>query len=452
MEEGDVALVRLFGEQAIQEMDRVIRFQVLFSELSDANLDDSARAIVEEKFDGCLSTFFHHVSYFSLIRYPNRKIYLQLLIAVQRMRSDDHELMDYVIGRLLDRSTPLLNLREISQLASNMMMLRSLFDMGYVSWDQIMEFTTELRAQKRRARDKITFLFMYFMKEFEETSPELAAQLDSFVYKKNKRQFLFDCVADILGKRRSIAADGWKVWTEMMNYGFPQSTLAGCVVRDDVVQFQQLAAEPNFDHTQRIVLSLFHPPTLIYTSSSPPPLLGFIGFCNAIQCFKLCLLNQSGLIQYDSISELIFAGGNSEIIRLYDEFLTTQRVTPQWQIKAPILYHRNALYDWLADSMDPLPLETIKTAIAESGNMYVLKACLLTNQKATLTESLLNESVGFHQVDITKLLISTHTLDLDKPAGKTFSLGAISLARAQNDTEMLNLLLPPGNSQGAPSS
>ena len=435
MDDNETVLVETFGEAAVSRMNDIIWLQDSLSEITEDTLIELSEQIVAKGLDLHPASFFRNLTGFALVRYPKLKLYVQLLITVQSIRKET--LMDYVISHLLDLRVRLLTVPEKASLAAEMMMLRVLFDMGHVTWEQILEFTDGLMAQKRKARDKVTFLFLYFMREFYETNEELARTVNHFVYRKQKRQTLYDEILDVLRKRPALAEQDWKLWRETMEFGYEAGTVAGSIVRDDVMKFQQIAAstELNFS-TKRLPISLFHPLTILHDCTPGLSIIGLAGLSNAMEVLKFCLMNaELNFRHHYKTSALIISGGNKEMIRLYSDFLSTREASPDWNIADAITSHQNEIYDWLAQSAETVYSSRNALKAASVGNMHVLKSCLLSDIAQTLKSPILTVAVTSHQLDVTQLLLASNSDDLNSPDSKV-----TAIASTYNDTEILAAL------------
>lgn len=434
MDDNEAVLVKTFGEAAVSRMNDIIWLQDSLSEVTEDTLIELAEQIVAKGLDLHPASLFRNLTRFALVRYPKLKLYVQLLIIIQSIRKE--ALMDYVISHLLDLRVRLLTVPEKAGLAAEMMMLRVLFDMGHVTWEQILEFTHGLMAQKRNARDKVTFLFLYFMREFYETNEELARTVNHFVYRKQKRQTLYDELLDVLRKRPALAEHDWKLWRETMEFGYEAGTLAGCIVRDDVFSFQQIVASTELSFSKRLPISVFHPLTILHDSTPGLSIIGLAGLSNAMEVFKFCFMNaELNFRHHYTTSAMIISGGNREMIRLYSDFLSTREASPDWNITDAITSHQNETYEWLAQSAETVYSSRNALKAASVGNMHVLKSCLLSDIAQTLKSPILTVAVTSHQLDVTELLLASNSDDLNSPDSKV-----TAIASTYNDTEILAAL------------
>jgi len=168
-------------------------------------------------------------------------------------------------------------------------LIRVLYSEGCFTIEEILEMVVSTRE------------YWQFLCYFIDVIPEIELRISNSYVHSMLSQYI-----------QTYKADNWKIYREMIEYGFPKDSIFYLIRYDRYDDLPKYLSTPNFDINQKIEYSPFQIISRIQIDS----LLAFAAAWGSINCFKIILLNGGSVTS--NVAICAFFGGNIEIIRLIE--------------------------------------------------------------------------------------------------------------------------------------
>ena len=336
-----------FSKESLEEALFFSKISDSLLNLSECNYKDTVDFIVKNE---CFKkdTFLQYI--FLAINYRPKVIDLltKLIFNIFDICKPDKNLYESIKKYLFTPIAELSNEFITEKAPNQILFMRKCYDYGIFDFNEVYNFAKILRAAKREYRIQLSYIYIYFIYEFEQKDHQFSLNLCIFTENKMKHYIISEYFQSIL-KKKSIYANNSQIFQECIKYGYPLNTIEGAIVTDNIDAVQEFINQESFDINQKIKPSLYDTNSLKYDEATLIQLAALHGSENS---FKYLYLNGGEINNKKytkwSTSQFAVAGGNLEIIH----FLEQNDINFDNTLFIAALFHHHHIFDWLCKNMN----------------------------------------------------------------------------------------------------
>lgn len=340
-----------YKREELQLIDKIIQRQHLFLDLTHDNLEITKSIILNEGYlekESSIEIICYSMLAASISRF-NHKLLAEILL--------------FIIAK-----TPNFNTKDIflqitlsyaySAKYYMLIIVFYLLDYGIYSSKEIFDEIYPRCIQ-------YPAISLLFIPEIYEIDPIIAQNID--IYSNN---MMFDNHRVKLGKKirnkvvNEIPDDNFASFKELRLYGCLKNSIQYSIMNDDINPLKEFVKEEGFDFHQIIECS---PMNMHRKSLENCDVLAYAAFYGSTQCFKFILKHiEIKRFNFEKLSNLSTAGGDSEIIKLLEELKVSFANCAEYSIK----FHRPVILKWIfTNNSSVFKIHSNKYNAARKGNI-----------------------------------------------------------------------------------